>query len=343
MIKEALHKILERKDLEKQEAYEAMSEVMSGNASETLIASFLVALRMKGETVEEIAGCAQAMREKATQIQSKHLNVIDTCGTGGDATGTFNISTAAAFVAAGAGAVVAKHGNRSISSRCGSADVLKALGVNIEIPKEKVEECLNDIGIAFLFATALHGAMKYAMPVRRELGARTVFNILGPLTNPAGAKRQIIGVFDSGLTEPLANVLKELGSERAMVVHGAGGLDEISSFGTTRVSELKNGSVTTYDFSSSSVGISGGDLNGIKGGDAETNAVILKNILGGKKNSHRDITVLNAGAALYVAGLASGIKEGIALAIDSIDSGKATKKLSAMIEVTNQQEANKVQ
>lgn len=336
MIKEALHKILERKDLEKREAYEAMSEIMSGNASEMLMASFLVALRMKGETVAEIAGCAQAMREKATRIEAKHQNVIDTCGTGGDASGTFNISTAAAFVAAGAGAVVAKHGNRSISSKCGSADVLKALGVNIDIPKEEVEKCLNEVGIAFLFAAALHSAMKYAMPVRRELGARTVFNILGPLTNPAGAKRQLLGVFNAQLTESLANVLKELGSERAMVVHGAGGLDEISTFGTTRISELKNGTVTTYDFTAVSAGISESTLNEIKGGDAETNAAILKSILDGKKSAQRDITLLNAGAALYVAGLASDIKEGVARAIDSIDSGKAKKKLTAMIDVTNQ-------
>ncbi len=334
MIKEALRKILEHKDLEKQEAYEAMSEIMSGNVSEPLIASFLVSLRMKGETVAEIAGCAQAMREKATRIESKSSDVIDTCGTGGDGAGTFNISTAAAFVAAGAGAVVAKHGNRAISSRSGSADVLVALGVNIEIPKERVEQCLNDVGIAFLFATALHGAMKYAGPVRRELGVRTVFNILGPLTNPAGAKRQVIGVFNSQLTEPLANVLKELGSKHAMVVHGAGGLDEISTFGITRISELKNGSVTTYEFRSASVGISEGDLSALKGGDAETNAAILKNIFDGKKSGQRDITVLNAAAALCVAGLASGMNEGVARAADSIDSGKAKQKLNALIEAT---------
>ncbi|MDE3057593.1 MAG: anthranilate phosphoribosyltransferase [Bacteroidota bacterium] len=335
MIKEAFHKILEHKDLEKREAYEAMSEIMSGNASEPLIASFLVSLRMKGETVAEIAGCAQAMREKATHIESKRDGVIDTCGTGGDGTGTFNISTGAAFVAAGAGAVVAKHGNRAISSRAGSADVLKALGVNIEIPKEKVEQCLNEVGIAFLFAPALHGAMKYAGPVRKELGTRTVFNILGPLTNPAGAKRQVIGVFNPQLTEPLANVLKELGSERALVVHGAGGLDEISTLGATRVSELKNGQVATYEFHPASAGLAEGDLSALKGADAETNAAILKSIFDGKKSHQRDIVVLNAGAALYVAGLALTIKEGVVLAGDAVDSGKAKKKLDAMIEMTN--------
>lgn len=334
MIRDSVRKLVEGKDLSKDEAFEAMSDIMSGNVSEPLIASFLTALRMKGETVAEIAGCARAMRAKATKIETKRSDVIDTCGTGGDSLGTFNISTAAAIVSCGAGAIVAKHGNRAISSRCGSADVLKALGVNIETPKEKVEQCLDEVGIAFLFAPMMHGAMKYAAPVRRELGIRTVFNILGPLTNPAGARRQLIGVFDPRLTESLANVLLELGSERAMVVHGEGGLDEMSTIGKTTISELKDGAVTTYDFHHSSVGVPSTSIREIAGGDAEFNAKIVRDVVGGKKNPQRDITVLNAGAALYVAGMASTLKEGIALANESIDSGNALKKLEALIAIT---------
>ena len=335
MIRDSLHKLIDRKDLTKQEAMEAMSEIMSGNVSEPLMASFLTALRMKGETVAEIAGCAQAMREKSTKVSTKHANVIDTCGTGGDSVGTFNISTAAAIIASGAGAVVAKHGNRAISSKCGSADVLKALGVNIEIPTEKVEKCLNEVGIAFLFAPLMHGAMKYAAPVRRELGLRTVFNILGPLTNPAGAKRQVLGVFQARLTEPIAQVLLELGSERAMVVHGEGGLDEISTLGKTRISELKDGSVTTFEFNHSSVNIPAGTIAEIAGGDADLNAQIVRDIMDGKKGAHRSIAVLNAGAALYVAGKAATFAEGVKLAQESIDSFKAKKKLQHLIEATN--------
>ncbi len=334
MIRDSVRKLVEGKDLSKDESFDAMSEIMSGNVSEPLIASFLTALRMKGETVAEIAGCAQAMREKALKIETKRSNVIDTCGTGGDSLGTFNISTAAAIVSCGAGASVAKHGNRAISSRCGSADVLKALGVNIETPKEKVEKCLDEVGIAFLFAPMMHGAMKYAAPVRRELGIRTVFNILGPLTNPAGARRQLIGVFDARLTEPLARVLLELGSERAMVVHGEGGLDEISTFGKTTISELKNGTVSTYEFHHSSVGVPSTSIREIAGGDAEFNAQIVRDVVGGKKNPQRDITVLNAGAALYVSGIASTLKEGIGLAIESIDSGNAQRKLESLIAIT---------
>ena len=335
MIRESIRKLIEKRDLSRQEAYDAMTEIMSGNASEPLIASFLTALRMKGEVVNEIAGCAQAMREKSTKIETKRTNVIDTCGTGGDSLGTFNISTAAAIVASGAGAVVAKHGNRAISSRCGSADVLKALGVNIEIPKEKVEKCLDDVGIAFLFAPLMHGAMKYAAPVRRELGIRTVFNVLGPLTNPAGARRQVIGVFDGRLTELLARVLLDLGTERAMVVHGEGGLDEISSLGKTVISELKDGVVSSYEFHHSSVGIPSDTLADVVGGDAELNAGIIRNILDGKKNSQRNITLLNAGAAIYISGKAGTFLDGIKLAEESIDSQNAKKKLQELIDATN--------
>ena len=335
MIQESIHKLIEKKDLSRQEAYDTMTEIMSGNASEPLIASFLTALRMKGEVASEIAGCAQAMREKSTKIETKHAGVIDTCGTGGDSLGTFNVSTAAAIVASGAGVIVAKHGNRAISSRCGSADVLKALGVNIEIPKEKVEQCLNQIGIAFLFAPMMHGAMKYAAPVRRELGIRTVFNVLGPLTNPAGARRQVLGVFDGRLTELLARVLLDLGTERAMVVHGEGGLDEISTFGKTAISEIKDGAISSYEFHHSVVGIPSGALTEIAGGDAELNAGIIREILDGKKNSRRNITVLNAGAAIYISGKTLTFLDGIKLAEESIDSQKAKKKLQELVDSTN--------
>ena len=335
MIRDSIRKLIEKQDLSREEAYDAMTEIMTGNASEMLIAAFLTALRMKGEVVTEIAGCAQAMREKSTKIETKHVNVIDTCGTGGDSLGTFNISTAAAIVACGAGAVVAKHGNRAISSKCGSADVLTALGVDIEIPKEKVEQCLDSVGIAFLFAPLMHGAMKYAAPVRRELGIRTVFNVLGPLTNPAGARRQVLGVFDKRLTELLARVLLDLGTERAMVVHGEGGLDEISTLGKTAISEVKDGSVTSYEFDHSSVGIPQGTLAEIVGGDAEANARIVRDILDGKKTPQRDITVLNAGAAIYVAGKAASFRDGVTLAKESIDSRRASKKLQELVDATN--------
>jgi anthranilate phosphoribosyltransferase len=335
MLQEAIHKLVEKTDLSKQEAYECVLEIMSGTASEARIAGFLTGLRMKGETVAEIAGAALAMREKATKIVTKHQNVIDTCGTGGDGLGTFNISTASAIVAASAGAVVAKHGNRAVSSKCGSADVLKELGVNIDIPKEKVEQSLDEIGIGFLFAPMLHGAMKFAAPVRKELGMRTIFNLLGPLTNPAGAKRQLLGVYRRGLTDVLANVLLELGTERAMVVHGYGGMDEMTVNGETRVSEVVNGRVLTSTFHHSSVGIAESDLSAIAGGDAAENALLIKGVLDGTSGGARDIVVLNAGAALCVAGLASSVSEGVTLAREAIDSGASKKKLNQLIEFTH--------
>ena len=308
---------------------------MSGQSSDILISSFLTALRMKGETIQEISGCAQAMRNMATKISPKNSNVIDTCGTGGDGSGTFNISTASAIIASAAGARVAKHGNRAISSKCGSADVLKALGVNIEVPKEKLEQSLDEIGIAFLFAPLLHGAMKYAMPVRRELGIRTVFNLLGPLTNPAGAKRQLLGVYRENLTEVVANVLLDLGTEHAMVVHGLGGMDEISTVSETKISEVKNGNISTYTFHCESVGLHRTLMNEIVGGDSEANKIIITNVLDGKKTPHRDIAVLNAGAALYIAGISETISDGIQRANSAIDSGLAKKKLHELIEFTN--------
>lgn len=334
MIRESIHKLIEKQDLTKHEAYTCVMEIMSGSTSEPLIASFLTALRVKGESIPEISGAAEAMREMSTKITTKHKDLIDTCGTGGDGLGTFNISTAAAIIATSAGAKVAKHGNRAVSSKSGSADVLKALGVNIDVPKERIEQCLNDIGIAFLYAPTLHGAMKFAAPVRKELGIRTIFNILGPLTNPAGAKRQLLGVYRSTLTEVLANVLLDLGTERALIVHGVGGLDEISTIGDTKFTEIRDGNITTYDFSPGSVGIALSDMQHLAGGDAELNAVIIKTILSGKKGPKRDIAVVNAGAALYVGGIADSIRHGIALAADAIDSGAAEKKLQELIDHT---------
>ena len=335
MIQHAIHTLIEKNDLTKQEAYECTLEIISGKSTDALIASFLTALRMKGETVAEISGCAQAMREMATKIESKHKNLIDTCGTGGDGLGTFNISTITAIVASAAGAVVAKHGNRAISSKCGSADILRSLGVNIEIPKEKVALCLDDIGIAFLFAPMHHGAMKYTLPVRREMGIRTVFNVLGPLTNPAGAKRQLMGVFRPMLTEVLANVLLDLGTERALVVHGIGGMDEISTVEETRMTEIKEGKISTYTFSSESVGIPISTLADLLGDSIEVNTEIVRSILNGTRGAQRNIVVLNAAAAIYLYGLSDTIKDGVAIANNVIDSGAAKKKLQQLIDYTN--------
>ena len=334
MILDAIHKLIEKQDLTKHESYECVKEIMTGTASEGMIASFLTALRIKGETIPEIAGAAMAMREMSTKIETSRPNVIDTCGTGGVGLGTFNISTAAAIIAAAAGATVAKHGNRAVSSKSGSADVLQTLGVNIDAPKGIVEKCLNEIGIAFLYAPVLHTAMKYATPVRRELGIRTIFNILGPLTNPAGAKRQVLGVFRTMLTDMLANVLQDIGTERALVVHGIGGLDELSTFGDTRITELKNGTITSYNFHPKSVGITLTEIRYLAGGNNQTNADIIRSILNGKKGAPRDAAALNAGAAIYTADIAPSIAEGVGMAMEALDSGAAQKKLQELIEYT---------
>jgi anthranilate phosphoribosyltransferase len=335
MIQQAIHKLVDKNDLTKQEAYECVLEIMSGKSSEVLISSFLTALRMKGETASEISGCALAMREVATKIDSKHKTLIDTCGTGGDGLGTFNISTISAIVASAAGAIVAKHGNRAVSSKCGSADVLKSIGVNIELPKEKVEQCLDEIGIAFLFAPLLHGAMKYAMPIRRELAMRTVFNVLGPLTNPAGAKRQLMGVFNPKLTEILAEVLFDLGTERALVVHGIGGMDEISTVAETKITEINNGKISTYTFFGESVGLPSATISEISGDSVEMNTLIVHSILNGDLGPKRDIVVLNAAAAIYLSGITESIKDGVNEAQHAIDSGKAKTKLQQLIDFTN--------
>lgn len=313
-----------------------MDVIMSGEATPSQIGGFITGLRMKGETVDEIAGAASVMRKKATPIELQLGNgdlLLDTCGTGGDSSGTFNISTATALVAAGAGAIVAKHGNRSISSRCGSADVLEALGVAVDIVPERVARCIETVGIGFLFAPSLHGAMKHAIGPRRELGIRTIFNILGPLTNPAGARAQLLGVYDPKLCTVMAEVLNSLGSVRAMVVHGSG-LDEISIFGPTEIAVLEDGVVSTRKITTEDLGVKRAKREDLMGGDARENASIIRDILNGAVGPKRDVVVVNSAASLMVAGIASDFQDGIKKASDSIDSGRAYKKLESLISYT---------
>lgn len=347
MIKETIKKLVERENLIAEEAKGVMNEIMSGQVSDTLIASFLTALRMKGETVDEIYGFAQVMREKVTKINCKSGIIIDTCGTGGDGKCTFNVSTAVAFVVAGAGFTVAKHGNRSVSSKCGSADLLENLGVKIDCSAEIMERCLNEIGIAFLFAPLLHPAMKYVMPARKELGIRTVFNILGPLTNPAGANVQLLGVYDQKLVEPLAEVLAKLGTKSAYVVYGDG-LDEITLTGETNVAQVVNQEVITSVLKPEDFGFQRVPLENLSGGNLEENARIFLDILNGGKTHYLDTVLLNASAVIYLASLAGGkkdnypkrniqpksIKEAIPLAKYSIESGKALQKFNQLQELT---------
>ncbi len=336
MIQEAISKLIEKKDLAIDEAIAVMDEIMSGKATDAQIAGFLVALRLKGETIDEITAFAKVMREKASRIRPKNQkNLIDVVGTGGDKSGTFNISTVAAFVTAGAGIPVAKHGNKGVSSKCGSADLLTALGIKIDMEPKKAEQCINEIGIGYMFAPAFHGAMKYAIGPRRELGIRTVFNILGPLTNPAEAPYELMGVFDQSLVGPLAEVLGKLGCKHALVVHG-NGLDEITLEAPTKVAEYKDGHVETYEIKPTDFNIKLAELKEIKGGSPEDNAKLSLSILNGKeKGPKRDIVLLNAGAAIYTAGKAKSIKEGIKIAKDSIDSGKALEKLNNLKDWTN--------
>ncbi len=334
MITDAIKKIVERQDLTREEAAAAMTEVMSGEATDAQIAAYITGLRMKGETVDEISGSAAVMREKAVAITPKAEGIVDTCGTGGDLSGTFNISTTAALVVAGAGVPVAKHGNRSVSSACGSADLLEALGVKLDISPEAVAGAIDEVGIGFLFAPALHQAMKYAIGPRKEIGIRTIFNILGPLTNPARAEHQIIGVYAPELTETLAEVLKSLGTKHALVVHGDG-LDEVTTAGRTRISELKNGTVTTYEIDPEDIGLSRSDRKSLAGGDVAKNVEITKAVLAGKKGPARDIVLLNAAAALTAADRTPDIQAGLAVAAESIDSGRAGNKLVELIEFAN--------
>ena len=338
MIAAAVKRVIESQDLSRDEMHQVFGEVMDGRASDIQKAALLVALRMKGETSDEIAGAAMAMRERVTPLDvpdDLRATLIDTCGTGGDGRGTFNVSTVAAIVAAGAGANVAKHGNRAVSSSCGSADVLAALGVSIDLDATRMSEVLRSSGIAFLFAPRLHPAMAAVAAVRKELGVRTIFNVLGPLTNPAFARRQVLGVYAERLVEPVARVLAALGAEHALVVHSRDGLDEISVSAATRVSEVRNGAVTAYEITPEEIGLRRHAIEALAGGDARANAEIARKILEGEEGPRHDIVVANAGAALYVAGTAPSIAGGVRLAKEAIASGRAAAKLRQLIEATN--------
>lgn len=343
IITEAVRALVDHRDLTRIEAAAAMDAIMSGAATNAQIAAFLTALRMKGETVEELIGFAQVMRQKAVRVRTHASDVvaatgtdremlIDTCGTGGDASGTFNVSTATAFVVAGSGLKVAKHGNRSVSSLCGSADVVETLGIGIELSPAQVGRCVDEVGIGFLYAPLLHTAMKHVMAARREMGIRTVFNMLGPLTNPAGANAQVIGVYSDRLTEPLARVLAELGTIRAFVVHGADGLDEISNTGESHISEVHEGVVRSSRVRPEDFGLPRASIHDLQGGDREENARIIRQILEGEAGPKRDIVLMNAAAALVVGAKARDLKEGVSLAARSIDSGAAIGKLRALVD-----------
>ncbi len=333
-IQAALHKLISRADLAEAEAAAVMNEILRGESTSGLTAALLTALRMKGETVDEIAGFARAMRSNAVVVRPTKTapeDLVDTCGTGGDGGGTFNISTAAAFVAAGAGAAVAKHGNRSVSSRCGSADVLEACGVNVNRASARAADCIDAIGIGFLFAPAMHPAMKHAGPVRKELGMRTAFNILGPLTNPAGAGAQVMGVFEDKLVEQAAEVLLRLGVKRAFVVHGGDGLDEITTTGPTKLAEIRGGAVSVHSMAPEDFGVPRATAAVLSGGDRDANAAALQSILQGEKGPRRDIVLVNAAAALVAAGRADDLRDGAARAAEAIDSGAAARKLDELV------------
>jgi len=346
MIVEALHRIANhRESLSRDEARAVMAEVLSGSATDAQIAALLVALHMKGETVEEIVGFAEAIRAAADPLpvdENSTVDVsdtsrdalVDTCGTGGDASGTFNISTATAFVVAGAGVRVAKHGNRSLSSKCGSADVMESLGVTISLPTALLTRCLQEVGMAFLFAPAMHSAMKFVQPARRELRLRTIFNLLGPLTNPARASAQVVGVYSLDLVEKLAEALSMLGLHRALVVHGLDGLDEITITGPSRIAEVREGNVRTYEVVPEEFGVGRAQLEDLSGGDADANAAIIREVLAGKKSARRDVVLLNAAAALIAAGKADHFGPALLLAAQAIDSGAAAAKLEALVRFT---------
>jgi len=341
VIKEAIKKVVSGQHLAEKEAGAVMEQIMEGEASPVQIASLLTALHLKGETVEEITGFARVMRRKSTPVSSVHPVLVDTCGTGGDGSGTFNISTTAALVVAAAGVPVAKHGNRSVSSRCGSADVLEELGVRVDLEPEALEECLNRLGMAFLFAPALHRSMGHAAGPRREIGIRTVFNILGPLTNPAGAQAQVLGVYSPLLTEVLARVLARLGTTRAFVVHGAGGTDEVSLAGPSVLCEVKNGFVRKGVLDPSRFGFDYAPVSALAGGTPKENAAITRAILEGEKGPRRDAVVLNAALGLVAGGKARNIAEGLEIAAFSIDSGSALAKLHELVDFTRKYEPRK--
>jgi anthranilate phosphoribosyltransferase len=319
MMQTAIHRVIEQQDLTREEAFNTMETIMSGDATPAQIGAFLVALRIKGETPSEIAGFAQSMRNKASKVTTTHTEpLVDIVGTGGDGKHTINVSTLSSFVVAGAGVPVAKHGNRSVSSKCGAADVLMALGVNVDLTPEQMSRCLDEVGIAFLFAPKLHGAMKYAIGPRREIGVRTVFNILGPITNPAGVKRQLIGVYERSLTHLLAEVLQQLDAEHIWLVHSEDGMDEISLAAKTYVAELKNGEISEFEISPADFGLSSSSES-IVGGDAAENAAIAREILKGAKGVGRDVVLANSAASLYLAGKAADIQEGAKIAAESLD------------------------
>ncbi len=347
MLLDALHKVANHcTALTRDEARTVMAEILSGGATDAQIAALLVALHMKGETVEEIVGFAQAIRAAATPLGAHDGHaldlsgterdaLVDTCGTGGDTSGTFNISTATALVAAGAGARVAKHGNRSVTSKCGSADVMEALGVNIDLPPARIAACLEKTGIAFLYAPALHSAMKHVQVARRELRLRTVFNLLGPLTNPAHASAQVVGVYSADLVEKLAEALSELGLRRALVVHGRDGLDEITITGATKIAEVRDGRVRSYEVTPEEFGLRRAPLGEIAGGDAQDNAAVIRRVLDGERSACRDVVLLNAAAALVAAGQADTMQAALPLAAYAIDSGHAKQRLELLVEFTN--------
>ena len=351
MLTEALHKIADHgHSLSREEARAVMGQILSGAATDVQIAGLLVALHIKGETVEEIVGFAEAMRSAATHLPfpddstldvsgTEREALVDTCGTGGDASGTFNISTATALTIAGAGVRVAKHGNRGATSKCGSADVMEALGVNLTLPPERLVQCLRQVGIAFMFAQALHTAMKYVAPTRKQLGIRSVFNLLGPLTNPAHASAQVVGVYSIDLVEKLALAFKMLGLQRALVVHGLDGLDEISITGSTKIGEVRGEWVRVYEITPEQFGLSRAPLSAISGGDLQANAQIIREILDGKKSARRDVVLMNAAAALVAAGKADSLSEAMPVAVHSLDSGAARAKLQALVEFTNRKAA----
>ena len=337
MIREAIETVVSGNSLSMQDAAAAMNEIMSGEATPAQFGAFVTALRIKGETVDEIAGMAQVMRERSLHVEVDGA-LVDTCGTGGDGSGTFNISTTAAFVAAGAGVKVAKHGNRAMSGSSGSADVLEALGAKIDLSPESVARCINETGFGFMFAQGFHPSMRFAAGPRREIGIRTVFNILGPLTNPAGAGAQVIGVADASMASKMAQVLGRLGSSRALVVHGNDGLDEITVADSTRVWELKDGDVSEYDISPAGFGLSAASLADIQASDAEASASMLRDVLGGKAGAARDIVLLNAAAALLAANMVLSIPTGVEIAADAIDTGSAMRRMQAFVALSQELE-----
>jgi anthranilate phosphoribosyltransferase len=338
-LKSCLAKVIEGKSLNQAEAREIMTQIMSGQVTHAQLAALITGLKIKGETVEEITGFALAMREKATPVKTNQRFLVDTCGTGGDGSSTFNISTAAALVVAGAGLPVAKHGNRSVSSKCGSADVLEELGVNLATDPEEVAKCVDEIGIGFLFAPVFHPAMKHAAGPRKELGFRSIFNLLGPLTNPLGAKHQVVGVYDANLTEVMAKVLHKLGILKAFVVSGIDGLDEVSITAPTKITRLEQGQISTFFFEPELINLNASSNDLIKGDTPKENAKIILEILGGEKGPRRDIVLVNSAFALMSGGIAGGIKEGLEIAAAAIDSGKALKKLQLLVKYSKKEVA----